>query len=88
MRFDRVSTDHADEPYIVAGATVMWVIDIPDDIADKTDDLHAEFDGIEKEFTDRLIREMRLDRDDEIGDYDVNVSTLVVQEGGDDTDGE
>jgi len=88
MTFKRVAADDADTPCMLVSATVTWVVKIPDGVADETDDLHAEVDRMEKEFTDELIREMRLDTDDGIADYDVDVSTLLVHKDGGDADGE
>lgn len=78
MNFKRVSTDDADKPYVVAGATVMWVEKPPDDV-----------DGPEvasdDEIADSLIKVMRLETDDDVVDYDVDVSSRLVQDDGGDS---
>lgn len=81
MTFDSVAADDADTPCLLVNATVTWVEKIPDDV----DDPEVASDD---EIADSLIRQMRLETDDDVADYDVDVSSLLVQDNGGDTDGE
>ncbi len=65
-----ITTEDAQTPYIVAMATVHWVVELPDDV-----------DGVEMrtddEFADILIDEMDLERRDTVTDYSVDVSSML-----------